>query len=555
MKTHLNLKKNKGQPIAISVVGPNAHKIPGAFINGFAHPKIDESELPFSSLTVGHVLQWAQSNNVEIEVHPTVQQALLADSSKYKTAQSDAAAYLQKHPYIFEEKLYAHQRQGVHFALTNYFYNNKQLRVLFADDPRLGKSPLAIATLDALNMSGHILILCPKALVHQWATYVQTWSRNNATIILDGDTKRKKLLFHSAQELHDELFPVYFVTNWETLRSMPELVEHKWSAFIGDEAHKLKNRKSGISQLVSQIQTPHILLLSATFVENFPNQWWNPLHTIKPDVFTSYWRWYQNYIESAQGYHGLTPVRPQNIEIMKQQVAPYILQRRSDDVVDMPEKIYETIYCELTGNTKRLYDQLKRSITAEFEELDLPNKVAKIMALRQAAIHPALLDNNHWQTNMVDGKLATLQTIVEQLPENESVLIFSSFVEACKIAAYTVRQAGNVGVYAGANANDDFITQFQNKQLRILCCTPQKGGVGLNLFVANYVIFVDLPWSTIDIRQAEERVRAMGKREPVQIIRLIANNTIDEYVFTKILNKLNNVSQAEVLRTAEGYFK
>jgi SNF2 family DNA or RNA helicase len=69
-----------------------------------------------------------------------------------------------------------------------------------------------------------------------------------------------------------------------------------------------------------------------------------------------------------------------------------------------------------------------------------------------------------------------------------------------------------------------------------MLCTWQKMGIGHTLTAANYVIFVDTPWTDADFQQCADRIYRIGQNKKCFIITLITKGTYDERV-QEILEK------------------
>jgi SNF2 family DNA or RNA helicase len=552
MPDTLRLKKVFGHVVGFEVVSENASNMPRGYVDIFKPEKSNLAEYPPVPEAYEHIINYYASNGLKLVVHNNVHQYIAANKHDLnEAAKFGVAKFLSYHKLQY---LYTHQKQGLIIALLNYYLNGNKLRLLFADDPRLGKSAQALAALDTIGITGHVLVLCPKSLVLQWVDYINTWVRNPRIVTLIGTTPQKMKQWACYDFLSG---PTFVITNWESLYGLTELFNVEWFALIGDEAHKLKNKDSKVVAAVKKLTTTHIALLSATFVENLPDQWWSPLSLIKPELFTSFWRWAGYYTKLQQGY-GVELVEPKNINWLRSHVAPYVLQRKSDGVVDMPVKLIEQVTCALDDDHRRFYEQLKISLWVKLSEhktINIVNKVSLMTRLRQACLHPFLLDETN-KLELETGKFATLRTLVtDYIPEDEQVIVYSSFVGACFAAKFVLEKHTPTFIYAGTHSDMNEVQHFQQGNYRVMVATPQKGGVGLNLYNADWVIYLDMPWSTIDIRQSEERVRAIGKTKPVTIKRLVAHDTIDEYVLTHVLNKLQNASASEIVEAAFEYLK
>jgi SNF2 family DNA or RNA helicase len=67
--------------------------------------------------------------------------------------------------------------------------------------------------------------------------------------------------------------------------------------------------------------------------------------------------------------------------------------------------------------------------------------------------------------------------------------------------------------------------------------TWQKCGTGITLTAANYMIFIDVPWTDGAFQQASDRIHRIGSNIPVFIYVLITNDTIDEKVWEIVNDK------------------
>lgn len=62
-------------------------------------------------------------------------------------------------------------------------------------------------------------------------------------------------------------------------------------------------------------------------------------------------------------------------------------------------------------------------------------------------------------------------------------------------------------------------------------------GTGITLTAASTVIFADKDWTISANRQAEDRAHRIGTTENVNIISVVAKDTIDEYIESILKNK------------------
>lgn len=68
---------------------------------------------------------------------------------------------------------------------------------------------------------------------------------------------------------------------------MTQLLKFKWEYLIVDEAHKIKNEDSQISQRLRQLHSRYRLLLTGTPLQNNLHELWSLLNFLLPEIFKS----------------------------------------------------------------------------------------------------------------------------------------------------------------------------------------------------------------------------------------------------------------------------
>jgi SNF2 family DNA or RNA helicase len=520
----------------IEVTGPTANTLP-FYTNTFSYEKSNTNELPITPMAY----QFLLDNEVEID-----------EQIKLRIADEIVSRKVFKNPPKAKSpsKLYPHQRTFLRWVMANYQYNGNKLALLLADDPRLGKSIQALQAIDQIKQlekhNGPILILGLKSTLYQWADYVNEWTDSYVPLILNGTGKQKNEIL-----LNTDLSNVAVITNWEAIYKVDQLRKIDFFAFIGDEAHKLKARKSKVYILTKQIHAKHKLLLSATFVEKTSADWFNPLSVIRPDLFTNYWRFVGQFANITPNYAGgVKFIGSKNQEYLQDQLLPFVIQRKIADVTDLPPVQETTIKCDLSKKHTAFYKRLKKEVIFELQsgdDLIILTAIDKLIKLRQASIHPGLIDPQQWKMGANSGKLEALTDLVcNSLPSDDQIIVFSSFIKGCEAVRWALEKHNQtVSLFCG-DYNE--LDNFKRRETKVLACTPQKAGVGLNLDNANWIIYLDQPWSTIQIRQSKNRIVKLDKTAKMGVYWLIANKTVDEYILDLLSRKFESVTQSEMVQ-------
>jgi len=152
--------------------------------------------------------------------------------------------------------------------------------------------------------------------------------------------------------------------------------------------------------------------------------------------------------------------------------------------------------------------------------------------LQQFAVANADVDAVTGKVRLTDpsSKLDALMEIINDNPDKQFV-VFSQFKQLVKLACARLEAAKVPCVeFSGdtpASVRNTIEEDFEAGTYRVFVGVIAAGGVGLPLTSASTVIFLDRSWSSIDNAQAEDRLHRDGQKDAVQVIDIIARNTID----------------------------
>lgn len=145
-------------------------------------------------------------------------------------------------------------------------------------------------------------------------------------------------------------------------------------------------------------------------------------------------------------------------------------------------------------------------------------------------------------------KIRTIvQIIREKIPEDESVIIFTTFSSVLPLIRTQLRSIGVTcelinGEITGS-ARRKIINDFKTKKIRCVMMHYAIGAEGLNLTVANHCIFADQWWNNAIHQQAEARVYRYGQRKETHMYYLRAINSIDIGIQSLGIHKSNIASK------------
>lgn len=466
----------------------------------------------------------------------------------------------------FKTKPFDHQKIGFAYGIKNPAF-------LLGDEQGLGKTKqaidIAVYRKQTEGLKKCLVIVGVNGLKHNWVDEIKTHSNETGYILGARKTRTGKYKDGSIKDKADDLKNIdkidsyFIIVNIESIRSKkkkkdkdgkkipkakqveenPVLIELEKlvkRGIIGmaiiDEVHKVKNAQSQQGKAVHLIKTPYKLAMTGTPLMNTPIDLYNILKWLGEEK-GSFWAFRNRYCIMG-GYAGKEIVGYRNMEELKARVSRVMLRRKKTDVLDLPAKTYTTDYVELPAKQQQLYREVELAIQRNIDEIIVsPNPLAQLTRLRQATSHPALLSS---KVN-ISGKLDRVKEILEEVTANGGkVVIYSNFEQVIRAIEPELRQYKPVTITGKVSAVERKIAidQFQNDaKTKVVLGTIGALGTGFTLTAANTVIFIDKPWTPAAAEQAEDRCHRIGTTGTINIITLVAKDTIDERIEEIIYKK------------------
>ena len=444
--------------------------------------------------------------------------------------------------------LWPTQISGVEFLL------NKGCALL-ADDPGLGKTVQAIVALRLLFRKGVVrraLIVCPKSTIgdkraaiengdaRQWEGHLELWAPELLVQTIlpatwEGGIPPPGFSGSSSLDRAKEwMTPAHvYLTTYALARNdikNKAIPLNYFDAIILDEAHNIKNPNSQQSIALRSLSGEYRWGLTGTPVQNYPSELYAICQFLKPSTFTN-----------------LRPKEFSNLsETFVSALAAPLIIRREKASEDLPPKIHEDHWVELTSAQRIEYDEIyesRRRRIMELTQFGRPDRETKTSIL--GAIQKLKQICNFSSPGLSSNKMSIISDILQSaLSEERKVLVFSQY-----LARGIVPISRNIMEFEPLIISGDVshlerqarIEEFKTKNNRnILILSLRAASEGLNLQEASVVIHFDHWWNPAVQWQAEGRAHRHGQKQTVNVHSLRVRNTIDEKIF-KMLKKKSEV--------------
>lgn len=396
--------------------------------------------------------------------------------------------------------------------------------LLNADDRGLGKTVTSIETARVLmeRFQAPVLIVVPKTLRPQWQAEIEDQDLL-ATIVHVEASTQLEMPFSGRR-------PFWVLTHYEAMvKHHKMLAKTHWSVVIADEAHRIKNRKAQRSIALKKIKAHRKIALTGTPYDRNPADIWSILNWLKPEIFRSYWSFFQAHVNYSGEIGGAIQINGvMDGAKFARVTAPHLVQRSKQEVApQLPAKIQQYIPIEMTAKQTDLYNRIKELAETDLQldtgaTLLIKNVLGRILRMQQVASDPRLLGT--------DENGAKIDWLLEYLDDNpnDTLLIFTRFRDT----AIRIANMINVPYYVGGNTT---VTGAFDEHSRIVA-TIDAAKEGLNLGHIWNTVFIDQHWSSIAMAQAIDRTeRDLSATQPRTIMYLQAvdssgNDTVDALV-------------------------
>ncbi|HSQ40540.1 MAG TPA: DEAD/DEAH box helicase, partial [Anaerolineales bacterium] len=446
---------------------------------------------------------------------------------------------------VLSTTLYPSQEQGaMHLAFGR--------RAMLADDMGLGKTVQAIAASALLKEMRDIqkaLIICPASLKHQWAREIRRFTSLSVSVI-EGNLATRRELYRDSS--------FFKIINYELVRhDMDELLKLRPDLIILDEAQRIKNWRAKTAMMVKSLPSRYAFVLTGTPLENRIDELYSIFQFLDPRILGPLWHFNDRFYELEKRESGTYKVLGyKNIDQLRALIAPYILRRTRDEVLkDLPPRVDNNFFVEMTDPQWSAYNEFKESLarlvsiskrrplTPKERELLLMYLIKMRLICNALALHDKdILPKDREKTG---PKLTELDVILsEEIASNgHKAVVFSQWANMLAFTEPVLKRVGLgyvklTGDVPSAKRGDLIKRFFDDPECRVFLSTD-AGGVGLNLQAASLVINLDLPWNPAVLEQRIARAHRHGQPSSVQVINLIAKDTIEERMLDTLAAKKN----------------
>ena len=415
---------------------------------------------------------------------------------------------------------------------------------MLAFDMRLGKTKTAI---DHINRAQppKVLIVCPKSLNGVWESELELHGKvdyNYNDLIGIKSTARKHAALARLIENGEDKVNI-FTINYDSIwrGELGELIKKiNWSLIVADECQRIKAAGGKCSRYMLTLKAERKVGLTGTPFPHSPLDIYGQYRFLDSSVYgANAGRFKDNYVVK-DFFGGVESFI--NLKDLYARFEKIAIRLNRNDVFDfMPQLFSEMRAYRLDAETQKLYDDMEKNmyLSIKDKEITAANVLSKIIKLQQ--ITSGFIRDTEGARNfhVTTQKLDILdELITNDIPPNARFIIFYRFDHDRNMITKMLEDKLIVhGVIHGGH--NDYELWLKDETTRVLVIQIRAGGLGLNLSVAQYVIYYSLTWSLGDYEQSLARIYMPGQDLPMTAWHLLAAKTIDMQMYYALLGRRN----------------
>jgi hypothetical protein len=450
--------------------------------------------------------------------------------------------------YNFKTKPFDHQRKAF------YMSRDKKSFALLMEQGT-GKTKVIIDNAAYLYAKGEItalVVIAPNGVHRNWLKEVQThmpdWCPRSSFYYTSGMNKKRIAEYDETFAVENALkiftFNVEAFTSPRAIYYMQKILVANKVMLVVDESSRIKRPGAKRTKIITKFgkQADFKRIMTGTPVTKGAEDVYSQFKFLDPQIlgYDSFYSFKAQYCIMG-GFENRQVVSYQNIDELTRNIDGHSFRVLKKQCLDLPEKIYQRHYVEMTPKQKKLYQNMKKSFVAELEgkTVEAPEAITRLLRLQQILCGWFPEDEGISKIDEQNPRIEVLKEILSDI--DSKVIIWARFKADLRAIE---RALGELAVsYHGDVATDArelAVDRFQNDpKIKYFIGQPQSGGIGLTLTAADYAIYYSNSFDLEQRMQSEDRCHRIGTKNNVTYIDIEARGSVDTKIIKALRNKKN----------------
>lgn len=430
---------------------------------------------------------------------------------------------------LSRKNLHGYQEKAVSFI------KNNDATALWVD-MGLGKTVACLTALQDLfeeKLIKKALIIAPlRVAKHTWPHEIKNWEhlrRINYKLLAGLSAKKRLQAVYAAEGVH--------IINRENTPWLVENLGQKWhyDCVVIDESSSFKSHSSkrwrSLRKVLGNIKK--MIHLTGTPAPNSLLELWPQIYLLDKGkrLENTRGKFLEKYCHLVGNpVWNQWEVKKDREQKIYQKVADLVLRLNAKDYIQLPNKILSNIAVDLPSKAQTIYEQMKKDFIVSFERGDILAVNAAVQINKLLQISNGCLYSDKGYEIVHNEKINALLDIVSTA--TEPLLIAYNYKSDLSEIKKVLPNAQIL------DKQPKTIEDWNNKKIDILLCHPASAGHGLNLQQGgNIIIWFGLTWSLELYEQFNARLHRQGQKNPVRILHILSNDTVDFKVLETLQTK------------------
>jgi len=391
-----------------------------------------------------------------------------------------------------------------------------------------------------------VVVVCPTPIKSVWMWEAEKFSPvGTDMLIIESGVLAKKVhnfIRTNKKELKYLIVGVEALSAGKAFNYVKEFAEHHDCMCIVDESSKIKNAQAARTKKVIDIgaMCDFRLIMTGTPITQGVEDLFAQFAFLNRGIIglKSYFTFKNRYCIMG-GFEGKKILGYQQVPDLMDKVAPYIIQIKKKDALDLPPKVYERMLVEPTKEQKNAIKNLKDFFEHQQgdDELTVATVMERMLRYQQICGGNFPFDtDNGYDTKPVEGKNPKLDALMDHLDavaNDTKVIIWARFRPELDLIAESLRKkygkSSVVEFHGGIDKNirANNVIKFQEGSPRFFLSNQATGGMGITLTAATLVYYFSNSFSFEDRVQSEDRCHRKGQENKVTYVDIVVNVPAD----------------------------
>jgi hypothetical protein len=500
-------------------------------------------------------------------------QSTLHGLKTLEQAEADTRAMKHQPPeasnWVFKTKPYQHQRTAFSLCKDREFF------ALFME-MGTGKTKVIIDVAGYKYCNGQIdqvIVLAPNGVHQQWVEqqvpiHMPDDIPHSAAAYAAYMRKAEKAVWDKATAYDAGLRILTF--NIETLSAprgvklLENLMAGRRTMLVIDESVRIKDISAARTKnalALAKHATCRFIMSGAPVTQGIEDLF-TQLKFLNTDIlgYSSFYT-FRDHFCTMGGFEGKSIVGYRNVDELVSRLELHSFRVTKNECLDLPAKIYVTREVELTDEQKVMYQSMQDQAFAAIKSgaiVDATNAMVKVLRLQQ--ILSGFLNetdpSNPGVTTQHEFKSNRPKVGVDVVEEAQGkVIVWCRFhydivaltAEFKRRGIKWVEYSGRVDDEGRSAAINAFMT---DPTVKVFIGTARAGGTGLNLTVANTMVYYSNDFSADTRWQSEDRIHRIGLKGTATYIDIVSRCTIDIRI-TQALRRKKGIANMALNELAE----